>query len=336
MSNNQLLDALTQEGVLINVSVRYWRAAKKLSPEDLGLNDQQVNNRLISLGHKRLLPREALASFALIESRAHALIDQSTFSFLGGIARFLPNRRLAGVRSTLDALQQEYEQARIAFIERYEDLRRESLDEWREAAVGLQLNPDDLVDRLAAAYPPSDRLSRYFAFDVHLYQVQAPEALQRQLVESGEQAAIAEARDQVVRDAQQKIGRDTEMFVADCVAALRQETATICREMLSSMQTGKTGGVHQKTLNRLLKFIDDFKTLNFAGDHELESMLEHARTTLLARSAEEYRDNRSARTELQNGLRRLGEEARHLAHQEAREIVERFGQVGRRRIQRAA
>ena len=28
--SQQLLDALTREGVLINVSVRYWRAAKKL------------------------------------------------------------------------------------------------------------------------------------------------------------------------------------------------------------------------------------------------------------------------------------------------------------------
>ena len=33
---NNLLDVLTREGVLINVSVRYWRGCKKLRPEDLG------------------------------------------------------------------------------------------------------------------------------------------------------------------------------------------------------------------------------------------------------------------------------------------------------------
>ncbi len=98
------------------------------------------------------------------------------------------------------------------------------------------------------------------------------------------------------------------------------------------MQSGKTDGVHQKTLNRLLKFIDDFKSLNFAGDDELEHMLEHTRKTLLSRTAEEYRDNVSARTELQSGLRRLGDEARRLAHQEASEIVQRFGQVGVRKF----
>ncbi len=43
---------------------------------------------LISLGHKKLLPSDALKAFALIESRAHALVDANTFPFLGGIARF--------------------------------------------------------------------------------------------------------------------------------------------------------------------------------------------------------------------------------------------------------
>src|SRR5437016_9611989 len=54
--NNHLLDALTREGVLISVSVRYWRATRKLNPEDLGLDPDNVTERLISLGHKKLLP----------------------------------------------------------------------------------------------------------------------------------------------------------------------------------------------------------------------------------------------------------------------------------------
>jgi hypothetical protein len=33
--NNDLLSVLTREGVLIKVSVRYWRGTKKLKPEDL-------------------------------------------------------------------------------------------------------------------------------------------------------------------------------------------------------------------------------------------------------------------------------------------------------------
>jgi hypothetical protein len=65
---NELLQVLTREGVLVNVSVRYWRAHKKLKAEDIGLKPDAVSDRLISLGHKRLLPKEATAALALVEA----------------------------------------------------------------------------------------------------------------------------------------------------------------------------------------------------------------------------------------------------------------------------
>ncbi len=52
---NNLLSLLTRGGVLLAVSVRYWRGCKKLRAEDLGLDSADVPDRLISLGHKRLL-----------------------------------------------------------------------------------------------------------------------------------------------------------------------------------------------------------------------------------------------------------------------------------------
>ena len=67
-NNTDLLKVLTREEVLINVSVRYWRANKKLNAQDLGLDPDKVSDRLISLGHKRLLPREATAQLALLFS----------------------------------------------------------------------------------------------------------------------------------------------------------------------------------------------------------------------------------------------------------------------------
>jgi hypothetical protein len=98
---NHLLNVLTREGVLLNVSIRYWRGCKKLKPEDIGLNQGAVSDRLISLGHKRLLPRDATAHLALIESRAHALVEGNTFPFLNGLAHFLPNTKLAEVTGKL-------------------------------------------------------------------------------------------------------------------------------------------------------------------------------------------------------------------------------------------
>ena len=154
MSDNRLLDALTCRGVLASVSVRYWRARKQLRPSDLGLPDDKVNRRLISLGHKRLLPKERLAGLALIESRAHALLEANTFPFLNGIARYLPNERLAEVDAALADLQRQFEGEQREFLRSYGTYRAEALDEWRETAQGsarISHKPSAATPDLAAS-----------------------------------------------------------------------------------------------------------------------------------------------------------------------------------------
>lgn len=334
---NQLLDAISREGVLASVSIRFWRAAKKLEAADLGLKDRQIADRLVVLGHKRLLPREAMARFALIESRAHACVERNSFPFLGGIARFVPNRNLARLNETLDGLKDEFAAEIESFMAKYEDLRESALDEWRDAARSLDVPVGEFVDRIASTFPSGIKLRQRFHFDSHFYQVSAPESVQLMATSAADQTAIVQARAAIASQAAEKLGRDTEEFVSECVATLREQTAQICEEMLAAMKSGKTeGGVHQKTLNRLVKFIDEFKSLNFAGDEALEGILSKARKDLLSRTAEEYRDNATAQVQLTAELKRLGDEARRLATHESREIVERFGKLGARRFTLAA
>lgn len=337
MSSKSILDALTREGVLIDVSVRYWRAAKKLTPEDLGLDAERVTARLISLGHKRLLPREALQTFALIESRAHALVESASFPFLGGIGHYLPNSKLPEVTRRLEALEGEFETARADFLGRYSALRSEAVRDWKAAACKLTSEPERLVATIEAAFPRPEDIQRHFGFRTHLFQISVPEAaLRLDLVEAGDQRAIVEARNRAAEQSTRRIHEDTRQFIGECVATLRKETAELCEEMLGSMRGGKTEGVHQKTLNRLLKFLDQFRELNFAGDGELERMLETARRELLTQTAGEYRDDEAARSRLVKGLGRLRDQARDLARQDATEIVERFGRLGARRFTLAA
>ena len=334
-NNGQLLDVLTREGVLINVSVRYWRATKKLNPEDLGLNPDNVTERLISLGHKKLLPKEKLQAFALIESRAHALVEGSTFPFLNGLGHFLPNTKLQEVTETLARLESEFREAQRAFLDHYAEMRQQASEEWMQAAQRLVNDPERLVATIAASFPDPTAMEQSFGFTVQLFQIRVPESLDLNLVSVGEQQQVLQAREQAARNAAEQIHRGAENFVADCVASLRQQTAQLCEEMLESMRSGKTG-VHQRTLNRLIKFIDEFKQLNFVGDLEMESQLQRVRQEFLQRSAEDYRDDEVARTRLQQGLSNLATTARDLAQQDSRELVERFGQLGQRKFNLAA
>ncbi len=334
-NNNHLLEALTREGVLISVSVRYWRAMRKLNPEDLGLDPNNVTERLISLGHKKLLAREALERFALVESRAHSLLESSTFPFLNGLGHFLPNTKLTEVTAKLKRLEDEFGQARQAFLEKYGELRQQASGDWYDAARKLVPDPETLVATIEASFPTLAQMQRAFGFEVHLFQLRAPEGLDVALVSQGEQEQVITARQKAAEEAAAQIHRGAEDFVADCVASLRRHTATLCDEMLESMRTGKTG-VHQKTLNRLVRFIDEFKQLNFVGDSQMEAQLERVRQEFLLRSAEDYRDDSAAKARLEQGLTALAQTARDMAQQDARELVERFGQLGHRRLNLAA
>lgn len=56
---------------------------------------------------------------------------------------------------------------------------------------------------------------------------------------------------------------------------------------------------------------------------------------MLSRSAEDYRQSPAATRSLESGLAQLRDHARELARQDTRELVERFGQMGRRKLQLA-
>ena len=336
MNNEQnLLDMLTRKGMLINVCIHYWRACKKLTADDLGLPANEQAMRLISLGHKKLLPRDALQPFALIEGRAHAAVEKASFAFLGGIARFLPNECIAQVMPQLKALEIEFLHAKESFLNDYGKLREESLLEWRTAAAGLSANPDQLVDTIAASFPSADAVERRFCFQTHIYQLAIPEGMRVELADYTEQQAIMNARQAAAKQAGTQIREQVDLFIRDSVATLREQTAKLCEEMLQSMNNSPKL-VHQKTLNRLANFIDEFKQLNFANDQELEQVLKDARKKLLTRSADDYRNDRYAHDQLVRGLEGLAGKAREMIQQDTREIVQRFGQLGQRKLSLAA
>lgn len=333
--DSQLLNVLTREGVLLNVSVRFWRGCKKLLPQDIGLDPSNLSERLVSLGHKRLLPKEATAALALIEGRAHALVEANSFPFLNGLAHFLPNTKLAEVTAKLKTLEDEFWEAKAGFIQQYAKLRENAVKEWLAMARKLVSDPERIVANIEVSFPAPQRMDRFFGFETQLFQIAVPERLGLDLVTVADQQQVIAARQSAAQSAARQIHAGVERFVADCVAALREQTAQLCDEMLESIRTSETG-VHQKTLNRLVNFIDQFKEMNFVNDTEMEQRLQQVRQELLTRTAEEYRDSASARARLVNGLSKLRDHASQMAKQDVADLVQRFGDTGRRKFNLAA
>lgn len=330
-SQSTLLDAVCRRGVLVSTSVRFWRGCKRLNPEDLGLNPANVSDRLIQLGHKRLIPRDALKDFALIESRVQATVEGSSFPFLGGIGRFVPNPRLGELIDRLDKLREEFREATLDFVAGYGPLRENAMREWREAAQHLNGSAEALLITIEQSFPPAGEITKRFGFEFRMFQIAAPDSIRLEVAEGVAQMEAAEDRRRISEDATRKLQSDLDGFIRESVASLREETARLCTEVLATID-GSENGVHQRTLNRLSTFIDGFRGLNFAGDLQLEATLEKFRRDLLQRSAEDYRNQPGTMTNLTDGLNRLRDTAVQLARSDAREIISRFGQIGVRKF----
>lgn len=330
-TNTQLLDAVCRRGVLIATSVRYWRGCKKLSPEDLGLDPTHVSERLIQLGHKRLIPKEALQPFALIESRVQATVESASFPFLGGIGRFVPNPRLGDLAEKIEKLREEFRDATLDFVAGYGPLRESAMLEWREAALHLNGSAERLIATIEQSFPPAGDIVKRFAFETRMFQIAAPDSIRLEVAEGVAQYEAAEDRRRLAEEATRRLQNDLDGFIRESVASLREETARLATDVLATID-GSENGVHQRTLNRLASFIDSFRSLNFAGDQQLEQTLERFRRDLLNRSAEEYRNNSGAMASLTEGLQRLRENAVQLARSDARDVISRFGQMGARKL----
>ncbi len=329
--NQTLLDAVCRRGVLVATSVRYWRGCKRLKPEDLGLDPAHVSDRLIQLGHKRLIPRDALQAFALIESRVQATVESSSFPFLGGIGRFVPNPRLGDLTEKLDQLRDEFREATLDFVAGYTPLRESAMIEWREAAQHLNGSAEHLIATIEQSFPPAGDIAKRFAFETRLFQIAAPDSIRLEVAEGLAEIEVADDRRRIAEDASRRLQADLDGFIRESVASMREETARLASEVLATID-GSENGVHQRTLNRLTTFIDSYRSLNFAGDQQLEATLERFRRDLLTRSAEDYRHDSGAMANLTDGLTRLRENAVQLARSDAREVLSRFGQMGTRRL----
>jgi hypothetical protein len=302
--NQTLLDGICRRGVLVSTSVRYWRGCKRLNPEDLGLDPAHVSDRLIQLiqlGHKRLIPRDALSTFALIESRVQATVESSSFPFLGGIGRCVPNPRLGELTDKIERLRDEFREATLDFVAGYSPLRDNAMREWREAAQHLNGSAKRLIHTIEQSFPPAGDIAKRFGFETRLFQIAAPDSIRLEVADGMAQLEVADDRRRIAEDASRRLQADLDGFIRESVASLRDETARLASEVLATID-GSENGVHQRTLNRITTFIDSFRTLNFAGDQQLEQTLERFRRDLLTRSAEEDAEIRTCAIKSPSGM----------------------------------
>ena len=115
MTNVTVLDHL----LVVNLDIHIWTARKKLSAPDLG-NTELPPGELASLGSKRVCNPKEIQTFSTLKARATSLLDRHGVRFLGGWA--VPQKSIDEICEELISIQNEFEQAKGAFLKRYQQV----------------------------------------------------------------------------------------------------------------------------------------------------------------------------------------------------------------------
>jgi hypothetical protein len=314
---------LFNDGFLVDIDVSFWSASKKLTEEDMGLDKV---SEAFTLGKKYLIPREVIQEFRRIESRARALVDNSSFKFPIGNARFIPKKKFVKVNEELKQHQAAYQALVEKLIEKYDEYREQMRPLYLQAAEEAFINKtpetmtfgadydreaekkdfiDQFLARIDACYPPAVSLRQRFSITMAVYEIALPR------IRQGDADSIAKdlsVRQKVEDDYRLQMHQKIGNFVEDVVNVLRQETIEICNHVATNIKEGKV--IKSTTIQSLTNFIEKFQDMNFVGDKSIEDSLNAVRKELIdAHPTSEFSDNEELKAELGRRLNLIAEQA---------------------------
>lgn len=334
----QVVDGLTKQGYLLDLTVHRWHGQSRLTEADLGL-EGLTDKQLHKLGRRQLVPAEEIAKLGLYEQRARQAVTQRSFEFPFGGARFVPVNVLGALLADLEVIRKEFVEAVADFCGRYESLSEETKRAWAENAQTLAQELKKGSEwleafrvRLQQAYPSRAEVEGSFGIEWSLYQIALPQGLHTKVIDADKALEAARLSEQARRQAEQKVSA----FVGEAALELRQRAGELCRHVATQIQ--KSGEkVTEKSLQPLREMISQFKALDFTGDVEFAATLEKLQSDFLGAgkesgTAKQLRGSADYRQEVSRALSLVTDAALGDVEKAAQEALDRFlahGSYGR-------
>jgi hypothetical protein len=272
------LDKVFEAGQLCDVHISYWTGLRKLTPGDLGLDADDCPEDLVSLGRKRLLPKEALAEFKKVDATARKIISPPHgFKFPAtSSAYFIPVARIPTIQTRLIECKARFIEALREFQDIYPAERRKMMAQWanhlwNRAVQSIHVDNQEswvqaALERIDALYPTQDNVVESFQFRWDWFRIAFPD---------GDSFPIALEQDQVrgemMAKYRQYADRRIQAFLENIVRSLRVAATEICAKWAESIEAGKP--IHHMRLRELHEFVARFRDMNFVQDRVLESQL---------------------------------------------------------------
>ena len=331
---NESLQEVFRKGCLVDLNVRQWLAARKLQPEDLGLEKDEVSANF-SLGHKKLIPAAAIGETRHWEYVARAALEEYSFPFPMGSGRYVPRTKLqectekidaaiAGFNRTADDIVANYGQHRLAVRTEFVAAAHEAYRRKTLLCGGLnqteEVYVNEFLDRIDKVYPTPEELRKKYSMDYVVFQVQLPDLTRATYADIAADAdKINLLREAYTEGIRQRINS----FAEQVVGQMRTEAGEALKHAVETFKIGKR--VTKATLDIVRNMIDRYLTMDLVGDEAFKARL----TEFKSRVLDMYKDkdiigDKGLRSNVVKDLEALAEMAADAGS--IHELVEKYRQ----------
>jgi hypothetical protein len=265
-------DKVFQDGKLVNIHIGMWGMSHNLEEDDIGIDDKLPDT--IKLGKKMLIKNAVYNKFKNMEQKIRKFLYKNSFDFPLVQAHFVPKTKYVEVYKKLNEHRDEYMAMVNEFLDKYEDYKREALEYYEEHKDKIK------VPNLEKFYPSLAELKKKFYLDIVSFEIALPaqfsEVNLQEAIEQEKVTAVAknEAKQEYQEEYRKQI--DTHMskindFVGEVTSTLRGKILEHCTVALDKINNKEV--VSDKSVNTLLKHIQEFREMNFVDDKAIEEQL---------------------------------------------------------------
>jgi hypothetical protein len=287
-------EILFDRGTLVDLYIGKPTFQRKLKPGSLLLADV-IDESVLQLGNKRLMPKDALATHVTLEGQARAALAAKSIEFPISGARFVTYRALPDLIKQMRGLREQWRAATEEFVKKYDDLRKqqlEALDKQTEDLMKKQLELMPPAERNARSiellewqdkeraanrelYPDVEDIPTTFHFSWRMFKVSA--------LEGGDRTRGLLSDDDI-QQAQEEMKADLRSWVRTAVVEAHKALGAAAKNARDIFE--RQGKLHPRNLRPIFEAFETFNAIDFTGRSDWRQQVEAAKNKFIQRDAQ--------------------------------------------------
>lgn len=279
-----ILEAISARGLIVTRGISFYRANKKLTKEDLGLDEVPEG---MKLGHLKLIEEnEILDQMKQIESDVGGEINKRTYDFCG-LARFLPREKLDELSTFIESKRDEFLVLQEQFFAQYDEIKEQAVTNWVDKTPA-NVTEAHMRRAVANAFPSRGELRRKFKFHFAFMPLADLQGVNRA----------------------EELNNMCDTFIQEVAVKARAAAVKTIEQITETFEEGK---YTNRTINTAKRLIERVREMALIPDAELESKIEAFNAEFGDIDAKDAKKDDNIEKRLMAGVKKLGADLREMA-----------------------